>query len=66
MNFGEFLKTSISIENLWWLLPMVVGARQSFQFFKQITWFLGNIRALPKFEHWILHYLICIIKLKSN
>ena len=21
---------------------MVVGARQSFQFFRQITWFLGN------------------------
>ena len=34
---------------------MVVAARQSFQFFRQITWFLGNIRALPKFRYRILH-----------
>ena len=34
---------------------MVVGARQSFQFFKQITWFLGNNRALPYFRYRILH-----------
>ena len=27
----------------------VVGARQSFQFFRQITWFLGNNGALSKF-----------------
>ena len=26
---------------------MVVGARQSFQFFRQTTWFLGNNRGLP-------------------
>ena len=26
---------------------MVVGARQSFQFFRQKTWFLGNNRPLP-------------------
>ena len=26
---------------------MVVGARQSFQFFRQKTWFLGNNRGLP-------------------
>ena len=26
---------------------MVVKARQSFQFFKQKTWFLGNNRGLP-------------------
>ena len=25
---------------------MIVGARQSFQFFRQVTWFLGNNRAL--------------------
>ena len=27
---------------------MTVGDRQSFQFFRQITWFLGNKRALFK------------------
>ena len=26
---------------------MVVGARQSFQFFRQKNWFLGNNRGLP-------------------
>ena len=26
---------------------MVVGARQSFQFFRQKAWFLGNNRGLP-------------------
>ena len=41
----------------------VVGARQSFQFFRQITWFLGNTRALSKFKYWILHQLISIIKI---
>ena len=44
----------------------VVGARQSFQFFRQITWFLGNKRTLPKFKYWILHRLISIIKLQNN
>ena len=29
------------------LNSMVVGARQSFQFFRQKTWFLGNNRGLP-------------------
>ena len=29
----------------------VVGARQSFQFFRQITWFLGHTRALSKFKY---------------
>ena len=43
---------------------MVVGARQSFQFFRQKTWFLENIRALSIFLHGILHYLISIIKLQ--
>ena len=28
----------------------LVGARQSFQFFRQTTWFLKNKRALPKFK----------------
>ena len=32
---------------------MVVGACQNFQFFRQITWFLGNDRALSKFRYWI-------------
>ena len=41
---------------------MVDGARQSFQFFRQITWFLGNNRALSKFRYQILRYLISIIK----
>ena len=48
---------------------MVVGARQSFQFFRQNTWFLENNRALPKFLYGILHYIIIITKasqLKTN
>ena len=44
----------------------VVRARQSFQFFSQITWFLGNTRALSKFKYWILYHLISIIKLQNN
>ena len=34
---------------------MLDGARQSFQFFREITWFLRNNRALPKFRYQILH-----------
>ena len=45
---------------------MVVGARQSFQFFRQITWFLGNNRALSKFRYRILYNLIRITKLLKN
>ena len=45
---------------------MVVGPCQSFQFFIQNTWFLGNKRALSKFRCWILHYLISIVKLQKN
>ena len=45
---------------------MVVGARQSFQFFRQSTWFLKNNRVLPKFFHGILHHLISIIEFKKN
>ena len=41
----------------------IVGARQSFQIFRQNTWFLKNNRALSKFLYGILHYLISIIKL---
>ena len=48
------------------LNSMVVRARQSFQCFRQITWFLENYRALLKFRHRILHYLISIIKLQKN
>ena len=41
----------------------VVGVCQSFQIFRQNTWFLENNRALSKFLYGILHYLISIIKL---
>ena len=44
----------------------VVGGRQSFQFFLQNTWFLGNNRVLSKFLYGILHYLICITKLSKK
>ena len=37
---------------------MVVGARQSFQFFRQKSWFLGR--------HRILHNLISTTKLQKN
>ena len=42
---------------------MVVAACQSFQFFRQIAWFLRNIRTLSKFVYWILHNLISITEL---
>ena len=45
---------------------MVVGARQSFQFFRLETWFLRNIRGLPEFRYWILHNLISITKLPKK
>ena len=44
----------------------VVGARQSFQFFRQNTWFLENNRVLSKFLYGILHCLISITKLSKN
>ena len=44
----------------------VVGARQSFQIFRQNTLLLENNSALSKFLHGVLHYLISIIKLKQN
>ena len=34
---------------------LVVGARQSFQFFR-IAWFLGNNRPLSKFRYQILYF----------
>ena len=42
---------------------MVVGARQSFQLFRQNNWFLENNRALSKRLFEILHYLISITRL---
>ena len=35
---------------------MIVKARQSFQFLKQINWFIRNNEALSKFRYWILLY----------
>ena len=45
---------------------MVVRAGQNFQFLREITWFLGNKRALSKFKYWILHHLISITKLQNK
>ena len=45
---------------------MVVGARQSFQIFRQITWFLGNNRALSKFRYRILYNLISIYQVTKK
>ena len=45
---------------------MVVGAHQSFQFFRQNTWFLENNRVLSKSLYGILYYLISIIKQYKN
>ena len=42
---------------------MVVGARQRFQFLREIIWFLGNNRALFKFRYQIFYNLISINKL---
>ena len=41
----------------------LVEAHQSFQIFKQNTWFIENNSAMSKFLFGILHYLISIIKL---
>ena len=45
------------------LKSVVVEARQSFQFFRQNTWFLKNNRSLSKSLYGTLHYLISITKL---
>ena len=42
---------------------VVVGVCQSFQIFRQITWFLENNGALSKFRYRILHNLISLTKL---
>ena len=41
---------------------MVVIARQSFQFFKQNTWFLENNTDFSKLLYGVSYYLISIIK----
>ena len=41
---------------------MVVGARQSFQFFRKNNWFLESNRALSKLLYGILHNLIGITR----
>ena len=42
---------------------MVVGDRQNFKLFRQITWFLKNNRAVSRFLYGNLDYLISITKL---
>ena len=42
---------------------MEVRAYQSFHFFRQITWFVGNNRALSKVRYRILYNLTGITKL---
>lgn len=37
---------------------MIVKARQSFQFLKQMNWFIRNNEALSKFRYWILLYQV--------
>ena len=48
------------------LNSMVVGTRQSFQFFRQTTWFLESNGALSKILYEILYYLISIIQQYRN
>ena len=45
---------------------VAAGTRQSFQFFTQIAWFLGNNRTLSKLRYRILYNLISITKLHKN
>ena len=45
------------------LIFVVFGTRQSFQFLRQIAWFLGNNRAFSKFSYRIFHNVINITKL---
>ena len=49
----------------WQINSMVVGARQSCQFFGRITCFLKTKRTFTKFLYGILHYLIRINKLSK-
>ena len=41
-------------------------ARQSFQLFRQMTWFPGNNRDLFKFKYRNLHYLIIIKSVRKS
>ena len=41
---------------------MIVGARHSFQFFRQKTWFLEINRASSKLLYRVSHYLISATK----
>ena len=45
---------------------MVVGALQSFKFFRQATWFLENNRALSQLWYGILHYLITLSNYRKS
>ena len=45
---------------------VVVEANQSFQFFRQNTWFLENNGALSKFLYGKFHHLIDITKLQNK
>ena len=44
---------------------MIVGARQSFQSFRQIARFLGNNRALCKLRYWNLYNLLVLANYKK-
>ena len=49
------------------LNSLVAGARQSFQFFREITWFVANKRALSKFKYYNLHtHAHFVLLSKSN
>ena len=48
------------------LKSMVFKARQSFQFFREKTWFLPNNRGLPLFRYQTLQNLISTTKLLKN
>ena len=45
---------------------LVVTARQSFQFFRQITWLLRNNKVWSRFRNRILYWSISIIKLEKK
>ena len=56
---------TVKVENVEKILDsLLVRARQSFQFFRQKTWFLGNNRALSNFfvryrlQDYILPYVL--------
>ena len=45
---------------------MVVGARQIFKILRQVTRFFGNYKALSKFSHEILYFVISVTKLLKD